>query len=118
MPVSEAHNAEIAAIKLHLESRRAAGVKGPYPADVRTRVVRLRRDGVAPSVLSQRLGIATSMLYGWEKRSKGAVSRGVPASASVMEVKPDAPSETGVGSDELRFQFGSFAVTIRMLLEA
>jgi len=88
-------------------------VKGAYPAQLRNRIVRLWRGGVPPRILSERLGISTSMLYGWGNKEKGAASTQKSA-VDVLEVEP-APVAPGLSaSGELRLQLGVFSVTVSL----
>jgi len=113
MSVSDVQEEEISQLMKLLDERREAGGKGAYPVKLRRRIVRLWRDGVPTKVLSERLGISLSMLYGWGKKEKEA---GAPkeGAADVLQVEPSTLVPGMSTPGELRLQLGMFAVTVSL----
>jgi hypothetical protein len=113
MSVSDVQEEEIVALKNLLDERRESGVKGAYPAPLRGRIVRLWRGGVSTRILSERLGISTSMLYGWCRKEKAPKTRQDPA-VDVLQVASAAVTPSLSASGELRLQLGAFSVVVSM----
>lgn len=113
MSVDDVQEEEIGQLTKVLNERREAGLKGPYPAPLRERIVRLWRSGVPTKVLSERLGISTSLLYGWGKKGKGSAPT-QSVSADVLQVEPTAVAPALSTSGELRLQLGVFSVTVSL----
>lgn len=113
MPMNDVQEEEIVQLKKLLDERRAAGVKGAYSAKLRQRIVRLWRSGAPTKELSERLGIAASMLYVWGKKNG---SRAPEAAVQVLQVEPgpvpvaSRPATAG----ELRLQMGMFVITVNL----
>ena len=116
MTVSDVQEEEINHLMKLLNERRAGGVKGAYPAPLRERIVRLWRGGVPTKVLSERLGISASILYGWGKKGKKAAST-QHAAADVLQVQPATAAQDLSTGGELRLQLGMFAVTVNLVGE-
>jgi hypothetical protein len=114
MSVSDVQEEEINQLTKLFDERREAGVKGAYPAKLRGRIVRLWRSGVPTKVLSERLGISESMLYGWGKKETEVAST-QEAAADVLEVDPGTVAPGLSTAGELRLQLGKFAVTVSLV---
>jgi len=113
MSIVDVQKEEIDQLVKLLDARRGSGAKGPYPAELRVRIVRLWRGGVSTKVLSERLGISTSLLYGWGKKGKEAAPP-QNASADVLQVEPAAVAPALSKAGELRLQLGVFSVTVSL----
>jgi hypothetical protein len=114
MSMSDVHEEELSQLKKLLDERRASSVRGAYPVNLRDTIVRLWRNGVPVKVLSERLGIATSMLYAWGKKERADASATEAVGAQVLQVQ-GAPSTPDLASNgELRLQLGVFAVTVHV----
>jgi hypothetical protein len=113
MSMSDVQEEEVKQLKKLLDERRAAGIRGAYPAEMRRRIVILSRNGVPIRVLAKRLGIATSMLYGWGKKEKDATPAHETA-AHVMRIEPDSVVRETAAAGELRLQMGRFAITVSL----
>jgi hypothetical protein len=113
MSVSDVQEEEIGQLTKLLDERRGAGVKGAYPAKLRGRIVRLWHGGVPTRVLSERLNISMSMLYGWGKKEKEAAST-QEAAADVLQVEPVTGAPGLSTGGELRLQMGVFSVTVSL----
>jgi hypothetical protein len=115
MSMSEVQEKEIIQLEKLLDERRAAGVKGAYPAKLRKRIVRLWRSGSPMKELSERLGIAASMLYAWGKKD-GDGARPPEAAVQVLQVEAGAGpvASEPAAAGELRLQLGMFSITVNL----
>jgi hypothetical protein len=113
--MSDVQEEELSQLKKLLDGRRASGVRGAYPVNLREAIIRLWRNGVPSKVLCERLGIATSMLYAWGKKERSGASVREAVDAQVLQVQPGPAMPDLASSGELRLQIGVFAVTVHVV---